>query len=114
MIEELRYLLLRTLNICGKTCAYFGKNVCVFAEIRLRFCGNKFESRQNARHFRFSPSAPKSRAAFLFHLADRRRVQFPALGKDAEQVHDVFGDMAGFFQPFGFCADYVDGFRAVS
>ncbi len=35
-------------NICGKTCAYFGKNAYVFAEIRLRFCGNKFESRQNA------------------------------------------------------------------
>ncbi len=30
-------------NICGKTCAYFPKYVYVFAEIRLRFCGNKFE-----------------------------------------------------------------------
>ena len=31
-------------NICGKTCAYFPKYVYVFAEIRLRFCGNKFEN----------------------------------------------------------------------
>ena len=29
--------------ICGNTREYFGKNVHVFAEIRLRFCGNKFK-----------------------------------------------------------------------
>ena len=35
-------------NICEKTCAYFPKYSHVFAEIRLRFCGNKFEIDKNA------------------------------------------------------------------
>ena len=35
-------------NIYGKTCAYFPKYLHVFAEIRLRFCGNKFEIDKNA------------------------------------------------------------------
>ena len=40
--------------------------------------------------------------------------QFRALGEEPEQVHDVLGDEAGFFQLFGFFAYHIDCVRAVA
>ena len=47
-LHRTKFISAKRKNICGNTSAYFGKNACVFAEIRLRFSANKFAGLRNA------------------------------------------------------------------